>query len=89
MAEQEVGFESEIRPLFREKDVESMSAKFDLSSYDDVKASADAILGAVSGGSMPCDGAMATGTGRAVPRLGGCRLPTLGPHLRVSLYAVR
>lgn len=56
MADQEVGFESEIRPLFREKDVESMSAKFDLSSYDDVKASADAILGAVSGGSMPCDG---------------------------------
>ncbi|MGO9891619.1 MAG: hypothetical protein ACLP0L_27480 [Solirubrobacteraceae bacterium] len=56
MAEQEVGFESEIRPLFREKDVQSMSAKFDLSSYDDVKASADAILGAVSSGSMPCDG---------------------------------
>jgi hypothetical protein len=34
-----------------------MSAKFDLSSYDDVKASADAILAAVSKGSMPCDGA--------------------------------
>jgi hypothetical protein len=57
MPQQEVGFESQIRPLFREKDVQSMSAKFDLSSYDDVKASADAILGAVSSGSMPCDGA--------------------------------
>ena len=57
MPQQEVGFESEIRPLFREKDVQSMSAKFDLSSYDDVKASADAILAAVSRGSMPCDGA--------------------------------
>ena len=57
MPQQEVGFESEIRPLFREKDVQSMSAKFDLSSYDDVKASADAILAAVSKGSMPCDGA--------------------------------
>ena len=29
MAENEVGFASEIRPLFREKDVQSMSAKFD------------------------------------------------------------
>jgi hypothetical protein len=29
---QQVGFESDIRPLFREKDVKSMSAKFDLSS---------------------------------------------------------
>jgi len=57
MPQQEVGFASEIRPLFREKDVQSMSRKFDLSSYGDVKASADAILAAVSKGSMPCDGA--------------------------------
>ncbi len=56
MPQQEVGFESEIRPLFREKDVQSMSAKFDLSSYNDVKASAEMILAAVSNGSMPCDG---------------------------------
>jgi hypothetical protein len=54
---QQVRFESDIRPLFREKDVQSMSAKFDLSSYDDVKASAQPILTAVAGGSMPCDGA--------------------------------
>ena len=57
MAENQVGFESEIRPLFREKDIESMSGKFDLSSYADVKASAESILAAVSNGSMPCDGA--------------------------------
>jgi hypothetical protein len=57
MPQQEVGFESEIRPLFREKDVQSMSAKFDLSSYSDVKGSAEMILAAVSNGSMPCDGA--------------------------------
>jgi hypothetical protein len=57
VAQREVGFEREIRPLFREKDIQSMSAKFDLSSYDDVKASAEQILGAVSNGSMPCDGA--------------------------------
>ena len=57
MAQGEVGFEKDIRPLFREKDVQSMSAKFDLSSYDDVKASAAPILAAVAGGSLPCDGA--------------------------------
>jgi len=57
MAQSDVGFESDIRPLFRDKDVQSMSAKFDLSSYDDVKASAEKILAAVSKGSMPCDGA--------------------------------
>ncbi|HTP22781.1 MAG TPA: hypothetical protein VMJ65_24460 [Solirubrobacteraceae bacterium] len=34
-----------------------MSGKFDLSSYADVKASAESILAAVSNGSMPCDGA--------------------------------
>jgi hypothetical protein len=56
VASHEVGFESDIRPLFRDKDVQSMSAKFDLSSYDDVKASAEKILAAVSKGSMPCDG---------------------------------
>jgi hypothetical protein len=56
VAQQEVGFESQIRPLFREKDIQSMSAQFDLSSYDDVKASAEKILAAVSNGSMPCDG---------------------------------
>ena len=57
VAQREVGFEIDIRPLFREKDIQSMSAKFDLSSYDDVKASAQQILGAVAKGSMPCDGA--------------------------------
>ena len=56
MAAHEVGFESEIRPLFRDKDIQSMSAKFDLSSYQDVRASAERILGALENGSMPCDG---------------------------------
>ncbi|HXB16681.1 MAG TPA: hypothetical protein VNV44_13180 [Solirubrobacteraceae bacterium] len=51
------GFESDIRPLFRPKDVESMMGHFDLSSYDDVKANADAIYSALDGGNMPCDGA--------------------------------
>jgi hypothetical protein len=57
MARDHVGFEQDIRPLFRDKDVESMASAFDLSSYDDVKANADAILERLSNGSMPCDGA--------------------------------
>jgi hypothetical protein len=34
-----------------------MLSHFDLWSYDDVKANADAILGQLVAGSMPCDGA--------------------------------
>ncbi len=56
MHQSAVGFERDIRPLFRDKDVQSMSSAFDLSSYDDVRANADKILAAVAGGSMPCDG---------------------------------
>jgi hypothetical protein len=51
-----VGYERDIRPLFREKDVTSMSKAFDLASYHDVRANADAILARVANGSMPCDG---------------------------------
>jgi hypothetical protein len=51
-----VGYERDIRPLFREKDVSSMSTAFDLASYDDVSANADKILTRLSDGSMPCDG---------------------------------
>jgi hypothetical protein len=48
-------FESDIKPLFRESDREAMIAAFDLWSFDDVKANAGAIVGAVRSGSMPCD----------------------------------
>jgi hypothetical protein len=48
-------FESDIKPLFRASDRDAMIAAFDLWSVDDVKANADAILGAVRSGSMPCD----------------------------------
>jgi hypothetical protein len=50
-------FSSDIRPLFRDSDIAAMSAMLDLSSYDDVRANADAIYGRLSDGSMPCDGA--------------------------------
>jgi hypothetical protein len=52
-----VSYEQDIKPLFRESDRESMLETFDLWSYDDVKDNADAILGVLEAGSMPCDGA--------------------------------
>ena len=50
-------FERDIRPLFRSKDIESMSAAFDLSSYEDVRSNADQIYQRLADGSMPCDAA--------------------------------
>jgi len=51
-----VSFEAEVRPLFRERDRESMEFAFDLWSYDDVSENADAILARLKDGTMPCDG---------------------------------
>lgn len=53
--EEEITFERDIRPLFRERDVRSMSFAFDLSSYDDVRSNAEAIHAKLADGSMPCD----------------------------------
>jgi hypothetical protein len=52
-------FASDIRPLFRARDVDSMKrAKgFDLSSYADVSQRAADILQRLEAGDMPCDGA--------------------------------
>jgi hypothetical protein len=52
-----LGFESDIKPLFREKDRDAMRRAFDLWSYDDVVTHADAIAQQLSDGTMPCDGA--------------------------------
>jgi len=51
-----IGFEDDIKPLFREKDRSQMEWAFDLWSYDDVKENADAILERLQDGDMPCDG---------------------------------
>ena len=51
----EVLFARDIRPLFREDDVEAMSFAFDLSSYDDVRRNAEEIYARLADGSMPCD----------------------------------
>ena len=48
-------FATDVRPLFRDKDVQSMKSMFDLSRYQDVKDNADGILATVENGSMPCD----------------------------------
>ncbi len=55
------GFETQIKPLFRERDRESMLSAFDLWSYDDVSRQADAILARLQDGTMPCDGAWPQG----------------------------
>jgi hypothetical protein len=52
-----LSFARDIRPLFRDKDRDSMKAAFDLFDYADVVENADAIVGSLSGGQMPCDGA--------------------------------
>jgi hypothetical protein len=57
---QPVGFAAHIKPLFRQRDWQSMSFVFDLWSYDDVRAHADDILRRLSDGTMPCDGAWPT-----------------------------
>jgi hypothetical protein len=51
-----VTYEQNIRQLFRDRDIQSMSFAFDLSSYDDVRANAEAIYEKLAAGSMPCDG---------------------------------
>lgn len=52
-----LSFERDIKPLFREKDHDSMLKAFDLFDYSDVAGHADAIVGALRSGKMPCDGA--------------------------------
>jgi hypothetical protein len=52
-----VSFEAHIKPLFRPADRNSMTFAFDLWSCADVQAHATDILGRLSSGTMPCDGA--------------------------------
>jgi hypothetical protein len=52
-----VTFAADVKPLFRDKDRNSMLRHFDLWSFDDVSAHAAAILARLENGSMPCDGA--------------------------------
>ena len=53
----DLSFARDIKPLFRDKDRESMLRAFDLFDYSDVAGHADAIVAALRSGKMPCDGA--------------------------------
>jgi hypothetical protein len=50
-----VTFEAHIRPLFRERDRDSMRFALDLWSHDDVRTHAEVTHDRVANGSMPCD----------------------------------
>jgi hypothetical protein len=50
-----LSFERDVRPMFREKDRDSMLKAFDLWSYSDVQAHQDAIFERLRDGTMPCD----------------------------------
>jgi hypothetical protein len=52
-----LSFARDIKPLFRGKDRDAMMAAFDLFDYTDVVEHADAILGSLRSGQMPCDDA--------------------------------
>ena len=54
MSEQ-MSFDRDIKPLFREQDSEAMESHFDLWDYEDVKENSGPILAEVKGGNMPCD----------------------------------
>jgi truncated hemoglobin YjbI len=56
-----VSFAVHIKPLFRDRDRQSMSFAFDLWSADDVRAHAHDILFRLRDGSMPCDAAWPAG----------------------------
>ena len=55
-ADQPVSFGQHIKPLFRPTDRQSMAFAFDLCGIEDVRSNADAILGRLRQGTMPCDG---------------------------------
>ena len=51
-----VSFETDVKPLFSERDQRSMTFMFDLWAFDDVSEHADDILERLRDGNMPCDG---------------------------------
>jgi hypothetical protein len=53
-----LGFATDIRPLFRDKDIRGMKPMgLDLASYEDVRKHAEGIYMRLSAKEMPCDGA--------------------------------
>ena len=54
---EQLRFEQDIKPLFREGDRQAIQWAFDLWSFKDVAGNSDAILERLRNGTMPCDGA--------------------------------
>jgi hypothetical protein len=54
-----IEFARDIRPLFRDRDIQSMQFAFNLASYEDVRTHAEAIYAVRAAGQMPCDGVWA------------------------------
>jgi hypothetical protein len=50
-----LSFARDIRPLFRDEDIDAMSYVFDLASYANVAQHAESIYARIADGSMPCD----------------------------------
>ena len=55
--DQPLSYEAHIKPMFRDRDRESMRFAFDLWAHADVASHADAIAERLKAGTMPCDGA--------------------------------
>jgi hypothetical protein len=54
---QQLSFARAIRPLFRDRDIQSMLSAFDLASYEDVRTHGEPIHAAPAAGQMPCHAA--------------------------------
>jgi hypothetical protein len=55
-SDNQLSFDADVKPLFRESDRASMQKAFDLWDYADVVKYQDAIVDRLADGSMPCDG---------------------------------
>ena len=80
-----ISFETDIRPLFTERDIQAMSKAFNLASYDDVKTHAAAIfdrIRGIGGAVMPPPppegrGSLGTISHRSLRRMASGRLSAL------------
>jgi CDGSH-type Zn-finger protein/truncated hemoglobin YjbI len=56
-ADEPLSFDAHVKPLFRQRDRDSMRFAFDLWAYEDVSTHGEQILERLKAGTMPCDGA--------------------------------
>ncbi len=74
------GFESDVKPLFRERDRKAMQSRFDLWSYDDVSRHAEVILDASPRRHHAVRWRLAACAGRPLPTLGRERKAAVNAH---------